>query len=83
MSVSIRLQRFGKHNAPHMRIVVQDKRRARNSKIIEQVGIYEPCENPPRATLKKERIEHWLSVGAKPSNTIANILKRQGITVAH
>ena len=81
MSVSMRLQRFGAHNQPHMRIVVQDKTRARSSKVIEQVGIYEPCENPPKAILKKERVEYWLSVGAQPSNTVGNILKKQGIGV--
>ena len=79
MSVTIRLQRFGAHNRPHMKIVVQDKRRARNSKVIEQLGWYEPCENPPTAKLNKERAEYWLSVGAQPSNTVEKILKAQGI----
>jgi small subunit ribosomal protein S16 len=76
MSVVLRLSRAGTHKAPFYHVVATDSRNARDGKYIEDVGIYDPTKRPERIELKSERIEHWLKVGAKPSQTVAMILKK-------
>jgi small subunit ribosomal protein S16 len=56
--------------------VATDSRNARDGKYIEDVGIYDPTKRPERIELKAERIEHWLKAGARPSQTVAMLLKR-------
>ena len=58
-----------------------DSRRARDSRVLEELGSYQPVEpkEENQITLKRERIEYWLSVGAEPSETVRNFLKRLGI----
>ncbi|WP_242356088.1 MULTISPECIES: 30S ribosomal protein S16 [unclassified Anaeromyxobacter] len=76
MAVVLRLSRAGTHKAPFYHVVATDSRNSRDGKYIEDVGIYDPTLVPERIELKVERIEHWIKVGAKPSETVAMILKR-------
>lgn len=82
MAVVIRLRRMGQKKAPYYRIVVTDSRNKRDGRFIETVGTYQPVA-PMRLgqhTVKKDRIEHWISVGAQPSETVWSILKKEGIS---
>ncbi|HLU28302.1 MAG TPA: 30S ribosomal protein S16 [Glycomyces sp.] len=78
MAVKIRLTRMGKIRTPQYRIVVADSRVKRDGKVIENVGIYHPKENPSRIEVKSERIQHWLSVGAQPSEPVKRLLCKTG-----
>ncbi len=78
MAVKIRLTRMGKIRTPQYRIVVADSRVKRDGKVIENVGIYHPKENPSRIEVKTERIQHWLSVGAQPSESVKRLLCKTG-----
>jgi small subunit ribosomal protein S16 len=75
----IRLLRVGKKKQPSYRIVVADVRAPRDGAIVEQVGHYNPLTDPPTVVLDPEKIKHWIEVGAKPSDTVARILQRQGV----
>ena len=75
--LTIRLARVGAKKKPHYRIVVIEKGRANTARFVEIVGHYNPRGNPLELTLKRERIEHWLQVGAQPSDTVRSLLKRQ------
>ncbi|MBC7644954.1 MAG: 30S ribosomal protein S16 [Thermoleophilia bacterium] len=77
--VKIRLARFGSKKNPHYRIVVADSRAPRDGRSIETIGTYNPRTNPSTIELKNDRAEHWLSVGAQPSETVAKLLKIQGV----
>jgi small subunit ribosomal protein S16 len=76
MAVVLRLSRAGTHKAPFYHVVATDSRSSRDGKYLEDVGIYDPTLRPERIELKADRLEHWLKVGAKPSQTVAMILKR-------
>lgn len=76
MAVVLRLSRAGTHKAPFYHVVATDSRAARDGRYLEDVGIYDPIATPERLELKVERIEHWLKAGAKPSQTVAMLLKR-------
>ena len=76
MAVVLRLSRAGTHKAPFYHVVATDSRASRDGKYIEDVGLYDPTRRPERLELKTERIEHWLKVGARPSQTVAMVLKR-------
>ncbi|HSD18458.1 MAG TPA: 30S ribosomal protein S16 [Anaeromyxobacter sp.] len=76
MAVVLRLSRAGTHKAPFYHVVATDSRNSRDGKYIEDVGIYDPTQQPERIELKVDRVEHWLKVGATPSQTVAMILKR-------
>jgi small subunit ribosomal protein S16 len=73
--VTIRLSRFGTKKRPTYRVVVMDKRKARDSDCIEVVGHYNPVTDPAQVVLKHDRIEHWIGVGAQPSDTVKRLLK--------
>ncbi len=79
MAVSIRLKRMGTKKRPHSRIVVCNSKAARDGKHIEEIGFYDPSKNPPFIKLNKERVMYWLKVGAKPSDTVRLILKKEEI----
>ena len=79
MSVKIRLKRMGSKNRPFYRIVVADSRSPRDGRFIETVGTYNPLTEPEQVTLKEEAIMNWLSNGAQPSDTVRNILSKQGV----
>lgn len=77
--LSIRLTRTGKKHAPHYRIVVQEKRSKLNGKAIDQVGHYHPAQPGKLLVLDQEKIKKWLAAGAKPSDTVTNILVKEGV----
>lgn len=83
MAVRIRLKRVGRKHLPVYRVAAMDGRRARDSKVIEELGSYDPrnAQAEKQAILNKERIEYWLSVGAQPSDTVADLLRKHGIGV--
>ena len=66
MPAVIRLKRMGTIKKPFHRIVVMDKRRARDSRAIEILGFYDPKTDPANVQVKKERAEYWIGVGATP-----------------
>ena len=74
MAVSMRLKRFGKKGKPTYRIVVADKRNQRNGKTIEDIGTYNPVQNPIALDINKERANYWISVGAQPTKTVQRLL---------
>jgi small subunit ribosomal protein S16 len=76
MAVKLRLQRFGTKKRPYYRIVAADGRMPRDGRFLEQVGTYDPMTQPANLRFKTERLEHWLSVGAQPSDTVASLLRR-------
>lgn len=78
MSVKIKLKRIGKVHAPQYRIVIADARTARNGRAIEEIGIYQPMEDPSVIRLDSERVQYWLGVGAQPTEAVAAILKVTG-----
>ena len=79
MAAVIRLKHFGTLKKPFHRIVVMDKRSPRDGRPIEVLGSYDPKTDPARITVKKDRAEYWLSVGATPSPAVRTLLKKQGI----
>jgi small subunit ribosomal protein S16 len=83
MAVRIRLKKMGRRNRPFYRICAFDAREERDGRSIEQLGTYDPMEKDEekKVVLKKERAEYWISVGAQPTETVASILKKQGIPV--
>lgn len=78
MAVKIRLKRFGKIRAPYYRIVVANSRTKRDGRAIEEIGKYHPTENPSFIEVDSERVRYWLSVGAQPTEQVAQILKITG-----
>ncbi len=74
----IRLSRTGKTKQESFRIVVAPHTDAVKGKYLELLGHYVPAENPKKFDIKKERVEYWISKGAKPSETMAVLLKKHG-----
>ena len=74
MAVKIRLARTGRTNRPSYRIVAIDEHKKRNGKFIEVLGTYDPLKTGVNANFKKDRVDYWLSVGAKPTKTVASLL---------
>ena len=82
MAVKIRLTRGGAKKRPYYRIVVANSRDPRDGRFIEQIGTYNPMlprDNENRITLKTERAQHWLSVGAQPSDRVGRFLADAGL----
>ncbi len=79
MPVRIRLQRRGRKRHAIYSIVAADGRAPRDGKFIEKIGVYNPNTNPATVDLKFDRAMYWLQVGAQPSDTCNNILKREGV----
>lgn len=73
----IRLSRFGKKKKPFYRVVVIEKTRPRNGRVVEAVGTYDPLKKPAELKLNAERIKHWLGVGAQPSDTVRSFIQRE------
>ncbi len=82
MAATIRLARHGAKKRPFYRIVVADRRNARDGRKIEQVGLYDPRVEPQRIEFETERLAQWLQLGAKPSLTVSQLIKRSGIDLA-
>lgn len=83
MAVTLRLKRFGRLNHPTYRVVATDPRFPRDGRIIEAVGYYLPLmpRKAEQVKLNPERISYWLSVGAKPSETVARMIQKIGLTI--
>jgi small subunit ribosomal protein S16 len=76
MSATIRLSRHGTKKKPHYRIVVSDSRAPRDGKFIEQVGSYDPKAASGGLRINREKIDMWLKRGAKPSQTVSELIKK-------
>lgn len=79
MSVRIRLARVGAKKKPSYRIVVADRESPRDGRFVERLGSYDPKKDPPAVRVAEERVIAWLRKGAVPSETVARLLKRQGV----
>ena len=82
MAVKIRLARHGAKKKPFYRIVVADNESSRDGRFLENVGTYDPLIDPAKVTLNSERIQYWMSQGAKPTDTVKNLLKKEGFFAA-
>ena len=76
MAVKIRLARAGSRKRPYYRLVVSDVRSPRDGRFIELVGTYDPRLDPPRVTVKNDRIEHWMARGARPTRTVGQLIQK-------
>ena len=79
MSVKIRLTRIGRHEDPFYRIVAADSHFARDGRIIEQIGTYDPSKGIDAAQINEELAIKWLNNGAIPSDSVRTLLARKGI----
>lgn len=76
MAVRIRLARFGGKKAPYYRIVAAHSEARRDGRFLEQIGTYNPLVQESQVTLKRDRYDHWVGVGAQPSDTVASLVRR-------
>ena len=79
MAVKIRLSRMGAKKAPFYRIVVADGRYPRDGRFIEEIGYYDPTKEPSVVKVDAEKAKTWLQNGAQPTDTVRDILKKQGV----
>lgn len=79
MAVKLRLRRMGRKKRPFYRVVAADSRAPRDGRVIEEIGLYNPLTDPATVEIQEERALYWLSVGAIPTDTVKNLLSRQGI----
>jgi len=79
MATKIRLARAGAKKKPFYHVVVADERCKRDGRFIENVGIYDPNQNPAAFRLEEEKTLDWLGKGAQPTDTVKQILKKAGI----
>lgn len=77
--LTIRLSRIGKKKKPFYRVVVIERTRPRDGRIVESVGTYDPLKKPAEIKLNAERVKHWLGVGAQPSDTVRSFIRQQKI----
>ena len=82
MSVTIRLTRAGSKKVPFYRVVAADRRSPRDGRFIEQLGIYDPLRDPVEFRVNDQRLDHWIKVGAVPSETVSQLLRRQRTAAA-
>lgn len=73
--LAISLMRMGAKKRPFYRVVVKEKRSKRDGKYLENLGTYDPLQDPAEVNLNHERIHYWISVGAKPTDTVASLIK--------
>jgi len=83
VAVRLRMKRFGRRHLSFFRLNAVDSRRPRDGRVLEELGWYDPNADTPdkKVSLKRERIEYWLGVGAQPSDTVRDLLIRHGIPV--
>ena len=77
--VKIRLKRMGMKKEPFYRVVVSDSRNPRDGRFIEEIGYYNPVEDPAVIKFDEERAKYWLSTGAQPTDTVRGLLKKGGL----
>ncbi len=78
MAVKIKLKRMGKMRSPHYRVVVADSRTKRDGRAIEEIGKYHPTYDPSVIEIDSERAQHWLKVGAQPTEAVLALFKVTG-----
>jgi len=76
MALKIRLSRVGTKNEPHYRVVVAEERSRRDGDSVEQIGSYNPRAKGNTLTIKLDRVDYWVSKGAKPTSTMHAMIKR-------
>ena len=79
MAVKIRLRRMGQKKAPFYRIIVADSRSPRDGKFIEEIGYYDPTQDPSVIKVDEEAAKKWLNNGAQPTEMVGKIFKEAGI----
>jgi small subunit ribosomal protein S16 len=79
MAVKIRLRRTGRKKAPFYRIVIADSRSPRDGRFIEVIGQYAPRQTEGALNIQHDRANHWLDVGAQPTDTVRSLLRKAGI----
>lgn len=79
MAVKIRLRRMGAKKAPFYRIVVADSRSPRDGRFIEEIGYYNPMEEPSVVKVDPEKAKKWLDNGAQPTDTVKSLFKKHGV----
>lgn len=82
MAVKIRLRRMGAKKAPFYRIVVADSRYPRDGRFIEELGYYNPQEEPAVIKVDAEKAQKWMANGAQPTDTVRALLKKAGVEKA-
>ena len=82
MAVKIRLRRMGAKKAPFYRIVVADSRYPRDGRFIEELGYYNPQEDPAVIKVDTEKAQKWMANGAQPTDTVRALLKKAGVETA-
>ncbi|MGI9471743.1 MAG: 30S ribosomal protein S16 [Rubripirellula sp.] len=85
MAVRIRMKKMGRTHRPYFRVCAMDQRSPRDGRVIEELGTYDPMcpETDARVTLKGERIDYWIGVGAQPSSKVATLIKKYGTEGTH
>ncbi|NNF69833.1 MAG: 30S ribosomal protein S16 [Acidimicrobiia bacterium] len=83
MPVKIRLTRMGKKKQPSYRVVVMDSRQPRDGKYIEQIGRYDPLQDPSVIEIDQDRANLWLARGAQPTERVAKLLEATGAMTQH
>ncbi|MDY0300805.1 MAG: 30S ribosomal protein S16 [Trichlorobacter sp.] len=79
MATKIRLQRGGAKKRPFYQVVIADERSRRDGCFIENLGYYDPTKKPAVCKLNKEKLADWLAKGAQPTDTVRQLLKREGV----
>ncbi|MGI6011111.1 MAG: 30S ribosomal protein S16 [Ruminococcus sp.] len=79
MAVKIRLRRMGQKKAPFYRIVVADSRSPRDGRFIEEIGLYDPTQDPTMYKINEEAAKRWLANGAQPTEIVGKLFKLAGI----
>lgn len=80
MSVKIRLKRLGQKKSPFYRVIVADERSPRDGRLIEEIGTYDPNQEPSVFKVDEEAAKKWLANGAQPTDTVARLFKNAGIS---
>ena len=83
MAVKLRLTRIGRHKDPFFRVVAADSHYARDGRIIEQIGYYDPAKGIESAVIDEELALKWLNAGAQPSETVKAMFNRKGLLAKH
>ncbi|MBL7067296.1 MAG: 30S ribosomal protein S16 [Candidatus Marinimicrobia bacterium] len=81
MAVRIRLLRMGRKKKPFYRIVVMDSRTRRDGRYLDKIGYYNPVTKPAEVSIDKDKVLEWLKKGAEPSQTVFNLLQKEGIAL--
>ena len=74
--LSIRMRRVGSKKKPYFRVVVTEAKSARESSFVENVGTYNPRSKPALVEINKERLQHWLKLGAQPSDSVRTLMAK-------